>query len=156
MNNKRKMLKRIASVGAAVTIVPTSWIKPVINSVVLPAHAQTSVTPTIRASFERSSPFIAILDDEEADISSFNVTPDTLISTPFTSSVTVFYDPPLPDFNGVIPLADIKINILVDAPFNAVPSEIIYSGSNFNTTVNILDGQNAIVLTISVNIEFQE
>lgn len=42
MNNKRETLKKIASICAVATIVPSSWIKPVINSVILPVHAQTS------------------------------------------------------------------------------------------------------------------
>ena len=48
MNNKRKTLQKIAGIGAIATVVPSSWIKPVIGTVVLPAHAQTSVIePTL-------------------------------------------------------------------------------------------------------------
>jgi len=43
---KRKSLKKIAgatSIGFAAISLPKSWTKPVLNSVVLPAHAQTSM-----------------------------------------------------------------------------------------------------------------
>jgi hypothetical protein len=43
VNNKRKTLQKIAGVGAIATVMPSSWIKPVVSSVVLPVHAQTSV-----------------------------------------------------------------------------------------------------------------
>ena len=42
MNNKRKTLQKIAGFSAIATLVPSSWFKPVISSVVLPVHAQTS------------------------------------------------------------------------------------------------------------------
>ena len=44
MSNKRKSLKKLAGISAAVTILPNAWVKPAINSVVLPAHAQTTQT----------------------------------------------------------------------------------------------------------------
>jgi hypothetical protein len=42
VGNKRKTLKKLACIGSVATVVPNSWIKPVVSSVVLPAHAQTS------------------------------------------------------------------------------------------------------------------
>ena len=42
MGNKRKTLQKIAGVGAVAAVAPNSWVKPVISSIVLPAHAQTS------------------------------------------------------------------------------------------------------------------
>ena len=42
MNQKRNTLKKVAGVSAVVALAPTSWTKPVISSVILPAHAQTS------------------------------------------------------------------------------------------------------------------
>ncbi|MFW2439416.1 MAG: hypothetical protein ACN4GR_08600 [Arenicellales bacterium] len=46
---RRRLLKTIAGGGAissVAALLPTSWVKPVINSVTLPAHAQTSpITP---------------------------------------------------------------------------------------------------------------
>ncbi len=57
---RRHLLKAIASGGTiatAATLVPSSWVKPVINSVTLPAHAQTS-TPTVYALEILSGPTI--------------------------------------------------------------------------------------------------
>lgn len=42
MNNKREALKKVAGVSAVVALAPTPWSKPILNSIVLPAHAQTS------------------------------------------------------------------------------------------------------------------
>ena len=42
MEHKRNTLKIIAGVGAVASFAPSSWTKPIISSVVLPAHAQTS------------------------------------------------------------------------------------------------------------------
>lgn len=42
MNNRRKTLQTIAGLGVVTAVTPSSWIKPILSSVVLPAHAQTS------------------------------------------------------------------------------------------------------------------
>ena len=42
INSKRTLLKALAGTGAAVALVPEQWSKPVLNSVSLPAHAQTT------------------------------------------------------------------------------------------------------------------
>ncbi len=55
MNQKRKTLKKVAVVSAVATLAPSSWTKPVLNTVVLPAHAQTSSNVV---SVRRSIPFI--------------------------------------------------------------------------------------------------
>ena len=47
--NRRKLLGSLAVVGG-VSAMPTNWVKPVINSVFLPAHAQTSETPALTLS----------------------------------------------------------------------------------------------------------
>jgi len=47
-NNRRKLLKSLAAGSGAVIAgksLPESWTKPVVDSVLLPAHAQTSGTP---------------------------------------------------------------------------------------------------------------
>ena len=41
--NRRIALKSFAFSGASLSLLPSSWTKPVVNSVLLPAHAQTSV-----------------------------------------------------------------------------------------------------------------
>jgi small subunit ribosomal protein S10 len=42
INSKRTLLKALAGTGAVVALVPEQWSKPVLNSVSLPAHAQTT------------------------------------------------------------------------------------------------------------------
>jgi len=42
MISKRNSLKRMAGAGAVVALAPSSWTKPIIGSIILPAHAQTS------------------------------------------------------------------------------------------------------------------
>ena len=39
---KRRVLKSVALAGAAAAVLPSQWKKPVLNSIVLPAHAQSS------------------------------------------------------------------------------------------------------------------
>ena len=42
---KRKTFKALLGAGAAVTLLPGQWKKPVVDAVLLPAHAQTSTDP---------------------------------------------------------------------------------------------------------------
>jgi hypothetical protein len=39
---KRTALKKVGLLGIAATVIPAPWTKPLINSVILPAHAMTS------------------------------------------------------------------------------------------------------------------
>jgi len=45
--DRRAVLKSVAFSGASLSILPSSWTKPVVNSVFLPAHAQASVCPVL-------------------------------------------------------------------------------------------------------------
>jgi hypothetical protein len=42
--SRRKLLERVALGGAAisVTLLPSKWVKPVVETIVVPAHAQVS------------------------------------------------------------------------------------------------------------------
>lgn len=42
MPSRRKTIKTLAGAGAVVGLLPTRWTKPALESIVLPAHAQTS------------------------------------------------------------------------------------------------------------------
>ena len=44
-NSRRKALKAIGVGGVLAGTIPASWTKPVVKSVILPAHAQTSPAP---------------------------------------------------------------------------------------------------------------
>lgn len=41
-NNRRKLLSTVAATATASVVVSKQWVKPIIESVVLPAHAKTS------------------------------------------------------------------------------------------------------------------
>lgn len=82
MNNKRKTLQKIAGIGAVATVLPSSWIKPVISSVVLPVHAQTSAnTPpvgqniTVNDIFEATASvdLAALISDADGDSLTVNL-----------------------------------------------------------------------------------
>ena len=48
-NSRRKVLKSTLAGGVVITttIKSEEWVKPVVNSVIIPAHAQTSATTTM-------------------------------------------------------------------------------------------------------------
>ncbi|MGH1542604.1 MAG: hypothetical protein ACRBHB_19435 [Arenicella sp.] len=52
-DTKRSALKKIVGSGAIVSLAPSIWTKPIINSLVLPAHAQTSSQLRADATFMR-------------------------------------------------------------------------------------------------------
>ena len=70
--NRRKLLGSLAVVGG-VSAMPSNWVKPVINSVILPAHAQTStISDGAPASGAPASPQVQalILEDDTIDLTS--------------------------------------------------------------------------------------
>lgn len=42
MNERRRALQKIRDTGVLAATLPASWVKPIVKSIVLPAHAQTS------------------------------------------------------------------------------------------------------------------
>jgi hypothetical protein len=69
MNQKRKTLQKIVGIGAVATVVPSSWIKPVVSSVVLPAHAQTSsLTPIVTVIVTGTPTVSQTIDETSAQI----------------------------------------------------------------------------------------
>jgi|GEM_PF-2370537 len=71
-HQRRKALLALAGLGAF-TSLPQSWRRPVIDSVVLPAHAQTSVTPAANTGSEVNEPEVpddssAVQDPPEAGV----------------------------------------------------------------------------------------
>ena len=96
--NRRKLLGSLAVVGG-VGAMPSSWVKPVINSVILPAHAQTSESDTSAP----TTPLIPglTLSDTEFAISatgflstSIQVIPDNASTSGGTLALNVFPDTP--------------------------------------------------------------
>ncbi len=68
MNNKRKALKKIFGCSAVASVLPIAWIKPVVNSVVLPAHANTSTPMAVMFGLEHVSSVDCFDDAQFADI----------------------------------------------------------------------------------------
>ena len=50
LKSRRQCLLMVSSVTGASIAMPTSWVKPVVNSMLLPAHAQSSTMPTLSCS----------------------------------------------------------------------------------------------------------
>ena len=78
--NRRKVIGSLAVIGG-VSALPTSWVKPVVNSVMLPAHAQTStdtenVSPSVEVPF--FSPAASVLS-----VPAFADTAPAFINTDF-------------------------------------------------------------------------
>ena len=47
-DSRRKLLKTLTATGAAATVIPAVWSKPLVESVILPAHAQTTTFDELR------------------------------------------------------------------------------------------------------------
>lgn len=65
-NNRRKLLKSVVAGGGAATVakaLPDQWARPVVDAVLLPSHAQTSVVSS-RGGFVASGP-VAMIDAEQ-------------------------------------------------------------------------------------------
>ena len=106
--NRRKLLGSLAVVGG-VSALPTSWVKPVINSVILPAHAQTSesdpsasttptsasnpsapTTPTTTGLTLNNSTEFTISSTGNTLLPPIDITPDTAITSGGVVTVSVF------------------------------------------------------------------
>lgn len=68
MNDKRKTLSFLGKIGAVAYVLPSQWVKPMVASVIVPAHAQTS---------EQASPVISSI---ESTISTQMLEPGSVVS----------------------------------------------------------------------------
>ena len=105
--SRRKLLKSIAAGSGAIVAgksLPESWSKPVVDSVMLPVHAQTSIICTIDITYEITvSP--PIDGDYGYNISYFPGGGDAVppvVEEPFTSSVNRTYSHTLPPGQYVV------------------------------------------------------
>lgn len=51
MEQKRNTLKKILGVSTIAAVTPSSWKKPIVNAVILPAHAETSICVDIEITY---------------------------------------------------------------------------------------------------------
>ncbi len=83
-NNRRKLLKALTLGGGAATAwkLPAEWSKPIVESVTLPAHAQTTSdeesTPTLRRAASTGATPVNITLHENVSSSLFAANPDML------------------------------------------------------------------------------
>jgi hypothetical protein len=135
--SKRKTLQKIIGVAAVGATTPSSWVKPVVNAVVLPVHAQTSVSLSCTITAERTQQIPAT----EGTRASVSVTPAsagirvTLITfVPFGAGFVIPPVTRLTDENGVLDDFDISVSDQVsDAVINVylnLDSDDINSLSN--------------------------
>jgi len=66
MNHKRDTFKKIAGITTVASLASASWTKPIISSVVLPAHAQSSADEMPQFTREFYDTDITITDDTDA------------------------------------------------------------------------------------------
>lgn len=104
---RRKTILGIVGTAGGASLLPEKWVKPVIDSVILPSHAQTSSTTTTSAP----------------------VTPaptTTASTTTSTTTTTVAPDPVVAVLNGVVD-GDIGTQFTVDASASTGPAGVMLS-----------------------------
>lgn len=72
---RRRLLKSLAVTGGALIVgrhAPKDWVKPVVETVALPAHAQTSVCPVLEAA-PRSAGFVLSMSTVLRDLGQIRV-----------------------------------------------------------------------------------
>jgi len=145
MNNKRKTLQKIMGVSAVGITMPNAWIKPIVNSIVIPAHAQTSQV-TIQAKVDGCG--VGRIDGDNVTENPFVM---ENITRPFTSSIYVFGDAtPLPQ-------DDCVVEIIAPPSFSASPATVrAEQFETLTTSVNILDDKNEVIQTIEVEVDWFE
>ena len=138
-SNRRAALKKLLASGAVVTAsqsVPEKWAKPVVDSVLLPAHAQTSETPEMGTILGRW-----ILGDDAPGGADTGMTSSTtnsdagfLYDDGTQSDISARLSPPA---SGVPISLDISVSGTTFTGFDTAPSDSVPStGAG---TANFLD-----------------
>jgi len=82
-NTRRKLLKSLAAAGGGAFIAGKSlsetWSRPVVDSVLLPAHAQTSQMPAIAIYTASASVGVFVMDTHQGEESRFSSIADSLV-----------------------------------------------------------------------------
>ncbi len=96
METRRKIIKGVIGTGLVSGALPNSWMKPVVNTVVLPAHAQTTETttpaPVATITATASGPILTQSINEDSasilgeDGPNLPVVVDYVVNSPFTLS----------------------------------------------------------------------
>jgi len=87
MINKRNTLKAFLGIGAVATQLPSTWTKPLLSSIVLPAHAQASLIVDLQISASGPTLGGETSNDISANpASDEQVSVDLEVNTPFTLS----------------------------------------------------------------------
>lgn len=116
--SRRKLLKSIiAGGGAAMTagFVPETWTRPVVESVLLPAHAQTSGPPISTEPNRRCGIVACLIGGDAIDtipVTNLSGTSITLTNVTLSNPNHSFEEPPLP---LVIPGGACRTLVIVDS-----------------------------------------
>lgn len=97
--SRRKVLMSGLGLGATAAVLPSAWTKPIINSVVLPAHAQASVCPMITIGNVTFGPFSAQPTPGAPEVCA--LTFDVLSSDTTALTITNVTNSTLAEFNSV-------------------------------------------------------
>ena len=159
--NRRKLLGSLAVVGG-VSAMPSNWVKPVINSVILPAHAQTSeeATPGLFLSttnipgenpFPTLTPTFTIIgvgptfSGGEVFIDSSVATFDSISLLPFNSFFvpsTGFAEQQILGPSGVVPVilpgSSFESGVLEDSDSNEFTLTFTNTGGNLDVALTLL------------------
>jgi len=131
MQSKRNSLKKLAGVGVVSVLVPKSWTSPMVDAVLLPAHAQTS---SCRASPEITFAAQASLESNDQPPAGQN---DAYMATGTLTTLNTSYR--LADFTGTV-LLDVQVTVNDPAEFtitHTLPSSIPADQDvNFSVTAN--------------------
>lgn len=80
-NSKRRLLKSALGLGVLSSALPNSWVKPVVNMVVLPAHGQTSQPSPPPPAPPPPTPLVApMIDGASCSVDTTDAMPGSVIS----------------------------------------------------------------------------
>ena len=164
--NRRKLLKSVAAGGGAIIAgkaIPESWVKPAVDSVVLPAHAQTSRGPfsgTQMASLDSDSLMARATDSlvpqaHAADLNyevSWCITPTSDTTAKVRFMVTEDYGDNICDADLWTTETDVKVGELTDLTYSDACSN---KGANAGEWLNqfglVKDARASVSATVLLN-----
>lgn len=150
MNQKRNTLKKVASVSAVVALAPSSWTKPIVSSVIFPAHAQTSTndTPTFTQSIYETGITVTDASNAAQNILDLNSVTSDSNGDPLSFTIVSFTTP---FDNGEITLFEnvFQINSGILQAVDLFTGDPDLDG-DISITVQVSDGVSSSVATVNL------
>jgi hypothetical protein len=142
VNQKRNTLKKVAGVSAVVALAPSSWTKPIVSSVLLPAHAQTSmanVAPEFTQSVFNTGVVVNDSTNDIQEIIDLATVSTDLNNDSLSFSITSITAPEQSAWDGTVNTSPLSINgtKLIVSNLNAVDPDF---ESPITVTVRVSDG----------------